>query len=67
LERKLCGTGAATKLAETMKNEYMTRYFGNNEIINEFVFRLITSGRRDVALEMNNAIRVLGVPAPDMV
>lgn len=67
LERKLSGTGAATKLAETMKSEYMTRYFGNNERINEFVIRLITSGRRDVALEINNAIRILGVPAPDMV
>jgi hypothetical protein len=50
-----------------MKHEYMTRYFGNNERINEFVIRLITSGRRDVALEINNAIRILGVPAPDMV
>ena len=67
LERKLSGTGAATKLAETMKHEYMTRYFGNNETINEFVIRLITSGRRDVALEINNAIRILGVPAPDLV
>jgi hypothetical protein len=67
LERKLSGTGAATKLAETMKHEYMIRYFGNNEKINEFVIRLITSGRRDVALEINNAIRILGVPAPDMV
>jgi hypothetical protein len=35
LERKLSGTGAATKLAETMKSEYMTRYFGNNEGIND--------------------------------
>ncbi len=67
LERKLSGTGAASKLAETMKNEYMTRYFGNNERINQFVIRLITSGRRDVALEINNAIRILGVPAPDAV
>jgi DnaJ domain len=66
LERKLFGTGAATKLAETMKNEYMNRYFGNNESIKEFVMNLITSGRRDAALEINNAIRILGVPAPDM-
>jgi DnaJ domain len=67
LERKLSGIVAATKLAQTIKSEYMTRYFGNNETINEFVIRLITSGRRDIALEINNAIRILGVPAPDMV
>jgi curved DNA-binding protein CbpA len=67
LERKQFGHGAATTLADTMCKEYMTRYFGNNERIKEFVFKLIASGRRDVALEINNAIRVLGVPAPHMV
>src|SRR5271163_4336470 len=50
-----------------MKSEFMTRYFGNDKTINEFVIRLITYGRRDVALEVNNAIRILGVPAPDKV
>jgi hypothetical protein len=67
LNRKIAGNSAAIELAETMKSEYMGRYFGDNEDIHEFVMHLFTRQRRDIALEINNAIRILGVPDSDNV
>ena len=50
------------KISELLKNEYMNRYFGNNLIVQEFVLKAIENNRRDVALETNRAIKILGSP-----
>ena len=43
----------------------MKRYFGSNKKIQHFAYQMLRDNRRDVALEINNVIRVLGTPADE--
>ena len=50
------------EIANVLRSEYLKRYFGTNERIQKFALRMLNEKRRDVALEINNYIRVLGTP-----
>jgi hypothetical protein len=50
------------KTANGMIAEYLRQYFGTNETVQQFVLRAVQAGRKDVALEVNRAIRALGTP-----
>ena len=50
-------------VGEHLRREFLKQYFGSNEDIHRFVLRAISQGRKDVALEVNRAIGVLGTPA----
>ena len=52
----------STEIADLLKSEYMKRYFGSNKKIQHFAYQMLRDNRRDVALEINNVIRVLGTP-----
>lgn len=55
----------STEIADLLKSEYMKRYFGSNKKIQHFAYQMLRDNRRDVALEINNVIRVLGTPADE--
>jgi hypothetical protein len=50
------------KTANGMIAEYLRQYFGSHETVQKFVLRAVQAGRKDVALEVNRAIRALGTP-----
>jgi len=56
-------TYRSQQIATVLRSEYLKRYFGSNERIQEFVISMLKVKRRDVALEINNVIRVLGTPS----
>lgn len=55
----------AQAVSARMKNEFLQRYFGSNPRIHEFVLEAIADQRRDVAVEVNRAIKVAGTPSAD--
>ena len=54
---------SAAEFAEVLEREFLNRYFGDNLEIHSYVKRALNEGRRDVALEVNKAIKILGSPA----
>ena len=54
-------------IGDHLKTEFLKRYFGSNVFIHTFVLDAISEGRKDVALEVNRAIKVLGTPAAERV
>jgi len=52
------------KIAERMEAEFLTLYFGESPVLHDFARELILSGRRDVALALNQAVRVVGHSDP---
>ena len=54
-------------IANVLRSEYMKRYFGTNERIQHFAYQMLRDNRRDVALEINNVIRVLGTPSDNKI
>lgn len=50
------------KLSEALKAQFLERYFGTNAAVQEFATEALKMSRRDVALEINKAIKVLGSP-----
>lgn len=52
----------AEVIGNQMKEEFLHRYFGDNMIIHSFVVGALNEGRRDVAIEVNNAISMVGNP-----
>ena len=60
LEEKLAAN--ALDKAFEMENEFLERYFGTNSKIHDYVRDALLEGRRDVAQEVNRAIKVLGTP-----
>ena len=48
------------KLATALQFEYLSRYFGKNLKLHEFVIRLLLAKRKDAALEINNYVRLVG-------
>jgi len=53
----------STEISEFLKAEFLTRYFGNNSKIQRFVELCLDNNRRDVALEINKAIKIVGSPS----
>jgi len=47
-------------LADQMIDAYLKTYFGSNPIIKDYAILLLKKGRKDAALELNKAVRVLG-------
>jgi len=58
-------TYRSQQIATVLRSEYLKRYFGSNERIQKFVITMLKDKRRDVALEINNVIRVLGTPSEE--
>ena len=54
---------SAAKYALGIKEEFLKRYFGSNRKVHEFVELAIQQNRRDVALEVNKAVKILGSPS----
>jgi DnaJ domain len=52
----------AEKLSELMRIDFLNRYFGNNVAIHNFVVEMVDLGRKDVLLELNRLIGILGSP-----
>ncbi len=50
------------KTADALLSEYLTRYFGSHPAVQSFAKDALLEGRRDVALELNHAIKTLGTP-----
>jgi curved DNA-binding protein CbpA len=50
----------AEKWAGKMKELFLTQFFGNNPRVHEYALYLIDCGRKDVLLELNKSIKVLG-------
>lgn len=48
------------ELLELLKNEFLKRYFGSNEKLQNFALKMLKENRRDVALELNNIARIIG-------
>lgn len=48
------------KLSDQMIDAYLQTYFGKNAEIKEYARLLLKKGRRDAALDLNKAVRVLG-------
>ncbi|MBZ0087144.1 MAG: DnaJ domain-containing protein [Thermomonas sp.] len=48
------------EIASSMQNEFLARYFSKNEQLIDFANDVIQRGHKDVAREINNAVRVLG-------
>ena len=57
----------AKDLSQFLEREFLTNYFGDNEVLHQFVVFLIEIGARDGLLEINNYIRVIGAPQNDEV
>lgn len=54
----------AKEISELLQKEFLKTYFGSNEKLHPFVLSLIQSNSKAALLEINNYIRVIGVP-PD--
>jgi hypothetical protein len=52
----------AASIATALKRQFLERYFGSNPAVHEFVLKALQTRRRDVALEVNRAIKILGSP-----
>jgi len=53
----------SSDLADELKEEFLTRYFGSNFEIYKFVEACLRNNRRDVALGVNKAIKIVGSPS----
>lgn len=52
----------AKQLSDGLRLQFMERYFGTNTAIYDFVLDALRARRRDVAIEVNRAIKVVGSP-----
>ena len=52
----------AQRVGEALQKQFLERFFGTNQEVHDFVLRALWSNRRDVAVEVNRAIKVLGTP-----
>ena len=57
----------AEQIAVDMEKEFLTRFFGESEVAHEFALKLISMDRKDVLLELNRAIKVVGLDHSDRV
>jgi curved DNA-binding protein CbpA len=54
----------AEDLADALRHQFLERYFGSNPDVQELAVEALRRKRRDVALEINQAIKFLGSPRP---
>ena len=52
----------ADELADALRHQFLERYFGSNLNVQEFAVEALRRKRRDVALEINQAVKALGSP-----
>ena len=52
----------ADELADALRHQFLERYFGSNLDVQEFAAEALRRKRRDVAFEINQAIKFLGSP-----
>jgi hypothetical protein len=52
----------AERVASVLEEEFFRRFFGENQTIRDFVRKCLLQGRKDLAKELNKAIRLLGSP-----
>lgn len=57
----------ATQVAKALEHQFLERYFGTSPAIHTYVLKAFKAGRRDVALEVNQAIKILGTPSDSQV
>lgn len=55
----------AERVREVLEAEFLLRFFGDSTVIHDFVRKILIKGRRDVAGELNKAIRIMGSPKND--
>jgi len=53
---------SSDQIFQRLKYEYLSRYFGKNFTLHEYVIKLLKSKNKDAALEINHLIRVTGEP-----
>lgn len=58
------GSAEADELADALRHQFLERYFGSNPDVQEFAIEALQRKRRDVALEINQAVKYLGSPRP---
>ena len=58
------GAAEADELADALRHQFLERYFGSNPAVQEFAVEALRRRRRDVALEINQAVKYLGSPRP---
>lgn len=56
------GAAEADELADALRHQFLERYFGSNPEVQEFAAEALRGKRRDVALEINQAVKYLGSP-----
>jgi curved DNA-binding protein CbpA len=54
----------ADELANALRHQFLEHYFGSNPDVQEFAVEALRRKRRDVALEINQAVKFLGSPRP---
>ena len=54
----------ADELADALRHQFLERYFGSNLDVQDFAVEALRRKRRDVALEINQAVKFLGSPLP---
>lgn len=57
----------ASKVGDALKKEFLTKYFGSNKKMHDFVEVLLFSGKRKIASEINKKIAILGSDASQRV
>jgi len=57
----------AQEIADELTKEFFERYFGSDQEFLVFATMIVDIGRKDIALELNTAIRVLGEKASDQI
>lgn len=58
------GAAEADELADALRHQFLERHFGSNLQVQEFAVEALRRRRRDVALEINQAVKYLGSPRP---
>lgn len=50
----------AKKVAKLMKQNFLTQFFGSNKLVHDYAIELIGLKRKDVLLDLNRSIKVMG-------
>lgn len=53
------------EFASVTRNYFMERYFGSNKQLHSIVYALLKMGKKDIAKEINRAVKVLGDDSSD--
>jgi curved DNA-binding protein CbpA len=53
------------QIAKQMETDFLTQFFGTTKKLHEFAKEFINQGRKDILLELNRVVKVLGDSAPN--